>query len=154
MLDVRELVPQDYKPEENTALYDAIGDCINRYNNDQAVCLVIVTDGEENNSKKFTKPIITSMIGDKQKSGWLIMYLSADLNTASQGAAMGLYSSPTSVPYTESNNIAVGYDCLAQGIVRQCSQAVCQIRLSGKMSGMGAGDSGDIRATSAPVTYN
>lgn len=84
----------DYMPSGSTALYDAIGNTINWFKNEKNVLMVIVTDGQENASKKYTKSQINQMIDEmKEKNSWTYVYLSSDLNTEIQGNNIGLKQS-------------------------------------------------------------
>lgn len=88
------LTSEDYSPNGSTALYDAIGDTIDWFRNEKDVLMVIVTDGQENASRSFSKREVTRMIEDRKKyDNWTYVYLSCDLNTAAQGDAIGLDSS-------------------------------------------------------------
>ena len=88
------LSQHDYNPSGSTALYDAIGNTIDWFRNEHDVLMVIVTDGEENSSKKYTKSQINKMIDEKkEKNNWTYVYLSSDLTTERQGNAMGLNKS-------------------------------------------------------------
>ena len=51
--NVNFLTPEDYVPSGTTALYDAIGSTINWFRNEKDVLMVIITDGQENASKKW-----------------------------------------------------------------------------------------------------
>ena len=89
--DVRNIKTTEYNPQGPTALYDAIGDTINWFRNEQDVLMVIVTDGAENSSKVYKKHDISKMIKDKEtKNNWTYVYLSCDLNTFDQGNNIGL----------------------------------------------------------------
>jgi hypothetical protein len=56
--------------------------------------MVIITDGFDNASKKYTKKQISSMIEQKKRdNNWSYVYLSNDLNTEAQGNSMGLTQS-------------------------------------------------------------
>jgi hypothetical protein len=58
--------------------------------------MVIVTDGQENASKQFTKSDITKMIDEKKReNNWTYVYLSSDLSTQIQGNNIGLQESIT-----------------------------------------------------------
>ena len=87
---LRELTYADFRPDGNTALYDAIGVTINdvqqavgsEIENDEAsVVVVIITDGYENASANFTHDQVASMIGGLEQSGkWTFSYLGATLD--------------------------------------------------------------------------
>lgn len=88
--DIRLLTSDDYTPNGSTALYDCIGDTIEWFRNEKDVLLVIVTDGQENASRSFSKSEVLRMIENKKKNdGWTYVYLSNDLQTASQGDGIG-----------------------------------------------------------------
>lgn len=88
------LTSEDYIPSGSTALYDCIGDTIEWFRNENNVLMVIVTDGQENASRSFSKNEITKLIENKKKTNnWTYVYLSSDLNTASQGDNIGCVTS-------------------------------------------------------------
>jgi hypothetical protein len=94
--DVNLLTNASYTPSGSTALYDAIGDTIDRFYDVPNVLMVIVTDGQENASKRYKKYEIESLIEtQKSKYGWTYVYLSNDLSTFSQGNGIGLKESAT-----------------------------------------------------------
>jgi hypothetical protein len=128
----------NYKPSGNTALYDAIGQTINKYVDEKEVFIIIVTDGEENSSREFNHKKVTDLIESKKKDNWNFIYLSADLSTMEQGSNIGI-TSTIHGEYTRCNNIAVGYENLSRNISENCSRAVREYRTTGKMMGMGSG---------------
>jgi hypothetical protein len=82
---------EDYRPNGNTALYDAIGNTINWFRYEKNVLLVIVTDGEENSSRYYNKEAVTSLLEEKKEyRDWTYVYLSNDLSTSKQGHGIGL----------------------------------------------------------------
>jgi len=76
-----------YAPRGMTALYDAIGKSVKKLKkrikheikNDEATAVVVIlTDGHENSSKKYTYKDIRKMIGKLEKSdNWTFSYLGA-----------------------------------------------------------------------------
>lgn len=91
---IRDVREDEYTPNGSTALYDCIGDTIEWFRNEKDVLMVIVTDGQENASRSFTKTEINKMIEDKKRNNnWTYVYLSNDLNTSSQGDGIGVFKS-------------------------------------------------------------
>ncbi len=89
--EVSPLTSLSYKPNGGTALYDAIGDTIHWFRNEKNVLMIIVTDGEENASKRYNKQQINQMIDERKvKSNWSYVYLSSDPITEVQGTQLGL----------------------------------------------------------------
>lgn len=92
--NVNNVTEYDYTPSGSTALYDAIGKTIERFRNEKDVLMVIVTDGQENASKTYTKNQINKMINEKKtNNNWSYVYLSCDLSTELQGNNIGLNTS-------------------------------------------------------------
>lgn len=99
-LDEVPLLTRDsYRPDGGTPLYDAIGETVIRLIKElqdekekPGVLFVIMTDGEENDSKgEFRdKSKITKIIQDKEAEGWTFVYLGADQNAWQQAGAIGL----------------------------------------------------------------
>ena len=84
----------DYVPSGSTALYDAIGSTINRFRNEKDVLMVIITDGQENASRKYNKSYVNEKIEQmKSKNGWTYVYLSCDISTFQQGQNIGFNNS-------------------------------------------------------------
>jgi len=105
--DVPALTHDTYEPTELTPLYDAIAHAIKDTEDKVSVSqkvlsrlaghpvtvgplviLVIMTDGEENASKQYTRADIFNMIKEKEDLGWTIVYLGA--NQDSWGIAQPL----------------------------------------------------------------
>lgn len=91
----------NYSPNGSTALLDAVGMSIVNTNTRFAemdntrrpskVIFVILTDGEENCSRRFTRSEIKTMIQDQETNfGWDFLYLGANQNAFSVGETMGI----------------------------------------------------------------
>jgi Mg-chelatase subunit ChlD len=92
--DTKYITTEDYNPLGSTALYDAIADTINWFKNEKNVLMIIVTDGQENASRYYSKRDVYNMIENKKKRDeWSFVYLSNDLRTAEQGEHIGLSNS-------------------------------------------------------------
>ncbi|RWS24401.1 VWA domain-containing protein-like protein [Leptotrombidium deliense] len=69
-----------YRPQGSTALFDAIGDGINSVasskSNDERAIIVIITDGGENNSKRFNEQQVKDLIARYKAQGdWTFVYI-------------------------------------------------------------------------------
>lgn len=86
--DLKLLEPSDFEPRGLTPLFDAVGAVLQPPKDTRRVwdfsppkrILFIFTDGAENASKKQTKESIRSLIEERQKEGWVILYLGANVN--------------------------------------------------------------------------
>ena len=109
---------ESYTPRGGTPLLDAIGKGIENLeaqigfmkpgDRPENVVMVIITDGQENESRTFRKEQIEGMIKTKQDAGWQFVFLSCDLNAIGEAATIGLAKSHT-----------MAYDHNAHGI--QCA---------------------------------
>lgn len=90
-----------YYPNGYTALLDAMATVIDKTGNRLAdmpeairpdrVCVVFVTDGEENRSRFFTKAQVDTRIAhQKQKYNWDFMYFGADQDAIAVGSSYGI----------------------------------------------------------------
>ena len=87
---LREITFSDYRPSGSTALLDAIGsatDDIQRFAGSEldadeaSVVVVIITDGHENSSVKFTHDNVASLIRELELTGkWTFSYIGATLD--------------------------------------------------------------------------
>jgi len=126
-LDEIELLKEiDYRPNGGTALFDAIGNTIRWFRNEKNVLMVVVTDGQENASHKYTdKKQITEMVNNMQNEhGWNYVYLSCDLETAQQGNNMGFANS------AGTSNCVVPQAGFGQFISSHLSSAITSSRVS------------------------
>lgn len=82
-----ELVPltaKNYRPDNMTPLYDAIGMACNKIlqaverETDYSVLVTILTDGEENHSKEYTHASINALITALKSKGWVFTYIGAN----------------------------------------------------------------------------
>jgi len=99
--DVEPLTKASYKPEGYTALLDAIGTAINstgerlrtQPDDERAgkVVFVIITDGEENSSKVFTKDKINEMINHQRDIyKWQFVFIGANQDGIQAGTGLGV----------------------------------------------------------------
>lgn len=105
-----EMVPsisaESYMPDGYTALLDAVGLTIDRVGARLAgipererpgkVVFLVITDGAENISRKFTKADVLAKIRhQKAKYNWQFLYLGADAETFAEAGSMGVTYSQT-----------------------------------------------------------
>lgn len=119
MYTLPELTREHYKPYGITAMYDAIGHTINlKYDETirKNTVVFILTDGEDNHSRKFTQSMIREKINYMKERGWTFVYIATDHNAQKFGERMNVN---TCLSYSESNtsiariaeacNIAIGH---------------------------------------------
>jgi len=99
--DVPDLNGDMYQPRGTTPLLDALGETINstgrtlaaipETNRPDKVVFVVITDGEENASHKFTKSQVKEMINHQtEKYNWQFIYLGANQDAFAEAGAVGI----------------------------------------------------------------
>ena len=94
--DISVLTNEDYKPNGMTSLYDAIGETVNFQieQNPKNVLVVILTDGEENSSRKYSKKDIKKLLEKMEhENEWKIMYLGANQDSFKVAGDLGINNS-------------------------------------------------------------
>ncbi len=91
------LTDENYQPAAATPLLDAVGRAIRETDeqleqlpDDTEVILVVLTDGEENDSTEFSLEAIKSLIAEKEEAGWAITYLGASTDAWFGAQSMGI----------------------------------------------------------------
>lgn len=101
LAQVPKLTVDNYKPLDSTALYDAIGYALDEAKKRSAtgekpygvrrVLFIIMTDGFENASKKFSKEAIVARMKRREAAGnWTFVYLGADQDAWSIARDLGM----------------------------------------------------------------
>ena len=107
--DVKLLTSEDYVPRGLTALLDAVGGAIKHISNvhkyareedvPEKTIFVIITDGMENASHKFTYNKLHELIKRKQEEcGWEFVFLGANIDAPREARKFGI-SESRSVTY-------------------------------------------------------
>ena len=95
LVATRDIARDEFEPRSGTPLLDAVGrgiDGLDRRARDDNAILVVVTDGLENSSRKHTYESIKALLDERQKKGWLVLFLGAGLESAREGIRMGVSS--------------------------------------------------------------
>jgi uncharacterized protein YegL len=139
--DVEPFTLADYIPSGGTALLDAVGDAIskagarframNENKRPAKVLFVIITDGEENSSTRYTLDRIKSMITEQQDTyKWQFVFLGANQDAFQSAHNFGIYSWNTSNYVHTSTGVANMYRSLASNVTsyRKDAPEVVQCR--------------------------
>jgi len=113
--DVPEFTSEVYAVGGMTALYDAVGETITelekRIDVETPALMVILTDGEENSSTKYTLSAIKEMIANKKEKGWSFVFMGDGKDAWATGEALG---TDASIKY-DSTNMAMTMQGLSAG---------------------------------------
>jgi hypothetical protein len=94
--DVPKLDNVNYRPGNNTPLYDAVAKAI--LDTDENikvskikpdVLFVVLTDGEENSSREYNREKLAPLITERETNGWTIVYLGANQDSWGNASSMG-----------------------------------------------------------------
>jgi uncharacterized protein YegL len=98
--NLNELTIKEWFPRGMTRLYDAIGKTINTITDSHnkmnkndvpaKVLVVILTDGQENDSREFSSSVITDLIKEKEKLNWNFIFLGANQDAFAAARKMGI----------------------------------------------------------------
>ena len=111
LLDTKTFVPRG-----STALFDSIGHVIKMVSVDEVPTIVILTDGFENSSTKYTKFHINDLITEKKKLGWEFVFLAANQDAIQAASDIGISESSTMTFSTET--VADAFKGVSQAISR------------------------------------
>jgi hypothetical protein len=87
---------KNHGPRGTTALYDAVGKTLQKHDDDKNLVfdkaiVVIVTDGEENSSREYSKEAVHAAIDDRIKRGnWSFTYLGTQPETWNEAQSIGV----------------------------------------------------------------
>lgn len=124
---VEPLTNKDYRVGGGTALLDAMGDAIQHMVKVQKllaederasnVVFVIITDGEENSSSKYTKRDIKKMImSEQEKYGWEFIFLGANIDAIDTADSIGIQKERATNFVCDSAGVNLNFHCVAKAI--------------------------------------
>lgn len=98
--EVRPLRQGDYQPSAMTALYDALGDAITATQkrlvrsedagNPSDVIVVVMTDGMENASRRWSHQRVFDVVTECEQAGWQFIFLGANQDSWSVADRLGM----------------------------------------------------------------
>lgn len=137
-LDVRFVQPiseKEYYVGASTALLDAIGHTIFRIEANMResqmmgkkanVIVVIVTDGYENASRRYSVMEIRKLVEQHKEMGWEFIFLGANIDAIGTAAHIGIAADRASNFYTDPQGINANYNSV--------SAAMSMLRKEGKV---------------------
>lgn len=124
---VKKLDRSNYLPAGGTALLDAIGTTISDVGRKYAemkesdrpskVVCVIMTDGEENASREYTRDKIFDMIShQKDKYNWQFLFIGANQDAIQAGNSIGIRTANSANYAANSRGTQAVYQCISDGI--------------------------------------
>lgn len=94
----------DYEPEGGTALFDCICRAIEEKKDKENVVFVILTDGQDRDSKNFTQAETKQKINQQEtEKNWKFVYLAANLQAFNESQSLGIGNSRLTTASTQSD---------------------------------------------------
>lgn len=122
--EVEELNYDTFIPRGQTALFDAIGITVNKIkkiNEDDNIIVVILTDGEENCSKKYTKRKINNLITKKRNENIEFVFLGANQDAIESAQNIGISANSAMTYSANTKNVIACFDGLSAAVERTYS---------------------------------
>lgn len=134
---VENMTKEDFVVGGCTALLDAIGstvqhiESIHKYAREEDIpehtIIVIITDGMENASKRFSVEKVRQMIGTKEaENGWEFLFLGANIDAVSTASTFGIRHDRSVSYRSDSAGTALNYDVVGD--------VLCEFRADSKIS--------------------
>ncbi len=133
---IGKMTTRDYTASGCTALIDAIGDAVHhiesvhRYIRKEDVpgntVFIIMTDGYENASRRWTSDEVKKLIGAKKELGWEFLFLGANIDAVETAAHFGIGADRAANFHNDTVGMAANFADL--------SEAVSDVRASRKLS--------------------
>ena len=134
--DVAPMTEEQYSVGGCTALLDAIGGAIHhissvhKYIREEDVpehtMFVIITDGMENASSKYSSADVKKMIGEKKEKGWEFLFLAANIDAVETAGRIGISEDRAVNYHNDATGAAVNFEAV------DC--AMSEVRSSGRLS--------------------
>lgn len=90
-------------PRGGTPLLDAVGRAVSHLRAElppnENVVVLVITDGEENDSHEWTKDRVKSLVAELEGKGWSFLFLGANVDAFAEAAAIGI-SATTSLGFS------------------------------------------------------
>ena len=137
LADIPKMTEDDYCVRGCTALIDALGGAIHHIGNihkyarnedvPEHTMFVVITDGQENASRRYTSEQVKKMIErQKEKYGWEFLFIGANIDAVETAKTYGI-----------SKDRAVNYNADEKGtqvLYETVAKAVCEVRANASLS--------------------
>ena len=125
--DIRPMTAADYRPRGSTALLDAIGGAIHHIGNvhkyarkedvPQHTVFVIITDGMENASHRYSSDRVKQMIEkEKSKYGWEFLFLGANIDAVETAGRFGIGADRAVTYRGDRRGTALNYEVVGEAV--------------------------------------
>lgn len=121
--NIREMTKNDYVPGGSTALIDAMGDAIHHIRNvhkyirkedvPEKTVFVIITDGMENDSHRYSSDEVKKMVSKQKEKGWEFLFLGANIDAVETAKQYGIGADRSVRFHNDSKGIEKNFSVLS-----------------------------------------
>lgn len=127
---VPDLTQATFQPRGGTPLLDATGQLITRADvrqqhraalgrRPEAVTIVTITDGEENQSRTYTKDAVARLVKERTAAGWTFAYLGAGFDAYGDAGALGYDDRSVQTWAADAEGISLAFESTSHALLRR-----------------------------------
>ena len=126
LVKIEKMERKDYLASGTTALIDAMGDAIHHIKNvhkyirkedvPENTIFVIITDGLENASHKYSSDDVKKMVEQQKEKGWEFLFLGANIDAVETARTYGIAEDRTSDYLCDEAGIEKNFDALSKSV--------------------------------------
>lgn len=126
LVKIEKMDRKDYLASGTTALIDAMGDAIHHIKNVHKyirkedvptnTIFVIITDGLENASHKYSSDDVKKMVEQQKEKGWEFLFLGANIDAVETARTYGIAEDRTSDYLCDEVGIEKNFDALSKSV--------------------------------------
>lgn len=123
---VRPLTGREYVPRGTTALLDALGGTLRHIWRNQGqlrkayqpekTIVMIITDGYENSSCRYSLRQVQGLIHRCKKAGWEFLFLGANMDAVEAASHLGMEENDAANYVNDARGQKLAYDCMAETV--------------------------------------
>lgn len=126
--EIRKMKLDDFVPSGCTALIDAMGDSIKHIKNvhkyirkediPEHTMFVIMTDGLENDSHKYTSDEVKKLVSKQKEEGWEFIFLAANIDAIETAKQYGIKEDRAVNYHSDVKGTATNFNVLSKAVTK------------------------------------
>ena len=126
--DIKKMTKDDYVPGGTTALIDAMGAAIHHIRNvhkyireediPEKTVFVIITDGQENDSHRYSSDEVKKMVNKQKETGWEFIFLGANIDAVETAKEYGIDMERTARFHNDKLGIKMNFSTISKAIAK------------------------------------
>ena len=112
-------------PRGGTPLLDAVGAALAKFAAlGERTVVMIITDGEENESKEWTKARVQALVKERETAGWKVLYLGANVDAFAEAGQVGVVQAATASYRVNAASTKAMYRTVGQNLAATADSAL------------------------------